>query len=301
MVTGTPAWSSFDYAKVAMVDMHVHMHTGERAAAGQAQREDARRMFGRSAEEPEDVLSLYQDLNAMAVVFDVDAQTTTGLSSSNDEVISAAQRSGGRLIPFGSTDPWKGKMAVDEAARCHAMGVRGMKFQPITQGFFPNERRFYPLWETCQELGLIVIFHSGTTAIGNGAPGGRGLHLKYGQPVPYIDDVAADFPRLVIIAAHPGWPWHAELLAVARQKGNVHIDLSGWAPRYWPEETVRYMNSVIPEKFLFGSDYPLLSPRRWLEGFANLQVKDKVRDMVLRTNAFRLLGLEEPGPERRPA
>jgi predicted TIM-barrel fold metal-dependent hydrolase len=134
--------------------------------------------------------------------------------------------------------------------------------------------------------------HTGTTGIGAGAPGGRGLKLSYGRPVPAVDDVAADFPRLTIIAAHFAWPWHLELLAVARHKGNVYIDLSGWAPRYFPAEVIQYCNSVIPDKFLFGSDFPLLSPDRWLDEFGKLDLKDEVREKVLYRNACRILDLD---------
>ncbi len=276
----------------AMVDVHVHVHTGDRRHQRLAQSEDAGRLFQSEAPRgPDEVLALYRQLDGMAVVFDVDAETSTGLRISNDEIADLVGRSGGRLIGFGSVDPWKGRAAVKEVERCRALGMKGMKFQPITQAFSPNEPRFSPIWEACQGLGLITLFHAGTTAIGNGAPGGRGLHLKYGRPIPALDDVAAGFPDLTIIAAHPGWPWHMELLAVARHKGNVYIDLSGWAPRYWPAETVQYMNSVMPEKFLFGSDYPLFHPRRWLDEFAQLSVKEGVREQVLRTNALRLLGL----------
>jgi predicted TIM-barrel fold metal-dependent hydrolase len=282
----------FQARDAAVVDVHVHVHTGDRRRERLAQSEDARRLFGSGAAHgPDEVLTLYQQLGGMAVVFDVDAETSTGQKISNDEIAELVARSGGRLVGFGSVDPWKGRAAVKEVERCHKLGMKGMKFQPITQAFFANEPRFSPIWDACQGLGLIVIFHTGTTAIGNGAPGGRGLHLKYGRPIPALDDVAAWFPDLTIIAAHPGWPWHTELLAVARHKGNVYIDLSGWAPRYWPAETVQYLNSVMPEKFLFGSDYPLFHPRRWLDEFAQLSVKDGVREKVLRTNALGLLRL----------
>jgi predicted TIM-barrel fold metal-dependent hydrolase len=114
------------------------------------------------------------------------------------------------------------------------------------------------------------------------------------MPVPNIDDVAADFPNLTIIAAHFSWPWHLDLLAVARHKGNVYIDLSGWAPKYIPAEVLRDCNSVIPNKFLFGTDFPLLDPDRWLKEWAELDIKDKVRPMVMYENACRILGVD-PG------
>ena len=110
-----------------------------------------------------------------------------------------------------------------------------MKFQQATQAFGPSNSRFFPIYEACVRLNLPVIFHTGTTAIYAGTPGGGGLLLEYCRPVPYIDRVAAWYPELRIIMAHPAWPWHDEQLAVMRHKGNVYMDLSGWAPKYFPE------------------------------------------------------------------
>ncbi len=279
-------------AKLRAIDCHVHVRTGERARVQEEQVRDAEKLFGAKQEEEGDVLEYYRTRQMMAIVFDVDAETSTGIKISNDEIAALVKRSDGLLIGFASVDPWKGVAAVKEIERCYQMGLKGLKVQPITQGFFLNDRRFYPIWDVCQSLGLPVLVHTGTTAIGAGSPGGRGLRLKYGQPIPALDDVAADFPRLTIIAAHPGWPWHLELLAVARHKGNVYIDLSGWAPKYLPEEVVKYLNSVIPEKFLFGSDFPLLKPDRWLTEFSALPVKEEVRRMVLYENACRIFGLD---------
>jgi predicted TIM-barrel fold metal-dependent hydrolase len=228
----------------------------------------------------------------MAVVFDVDAETASGERMRNDEIVELVARADGRFIGFASVDPWKGRAAVREIERCAELGLRGLKVQPITQAFALNDPRFYPIWDACQSLGLPILVHTGTTGIGAGAPGGRGLKLHYGRPVPAVDDVAADFPRLTIIAAHFAWPWHLELLAVARHKGNVYVDLSGWAPRYFPSEVVQYCNSVIPEKFVFGSDFPLLSPDRWMKEFATLDLKAGVREKVLYENACRILDLD---------
>jgi uncharacterized protein len=203
-------------------------------------------------------------------------------------------RSGDGLIGFASVDPWKGRAAVRELERCAELGLRGLKVQPITQAFWLNDSRFRPIWEACVSLGFPVIIHTGTTAIGAGAPGGRGLRLKYGHPLPALDDLAADFPKLNLIAAHFAWPWHMDLLAIARHKGNVYIDLSGWAPRYIPAEVLQYANSVMPEKFLFGSDFPLFSPDRWLAEFETLELKDHVRPKIMYENACGILGID-PG------
>ncbi|NNN18448.1 MAG: amidohydrolase [Acidimicrobiaceae bacterium] len=291
MKTQLASSSQIDYSQIEIVDVHAHVHTGDRKTQAQDRNEDAKRLFGTPKEAPKEISDVYKDLNGIAVIFDVDAETTTGLKISNDEVAILANQSQGRLIGFGSVDPRKGDAALTEIERCKSLGMTGMKFQPITQRFSPGKKRYYPLWELCESLGLIVIFHTGITAIGNGSPGGRGLQLKYGRPFPAMDDIAAEFRDLTIIAAHPGWPWHEELVAVARHKGNVYIDLSGWSPKYFPETTIRYMNSVIPEKFLFGSDFPLFPPRRWLDEFGQLNLKDEVRSKVLRDNALRILGL----------
>ena len=138
------------------------------------------------------------------------------------------------------------------------------------------------------EAGLIALFHSGTTGIGAGMPGGGGVRLKYSNPMA-VDDVAADFPELDIILAHPSFPWQDEALAIAVHKPNVYIDLSGWSPKYFPENLIRYTNSQLRHKMLFGSDYPLITPDRWLSDFAKLPIKDEVRPLVLKENAARWL------------
>jgi predicted TIM-barrel fold metal-dependent hydrolase len=194
------------------------------------------------------------------------------------------------LIPFASVDPHKGKAGIREAKRYIEQGVKGFKFHPNTQEFWPNDRAFYPLYEVIAEAGLIALFHSGQTGIGAGMPGGGGIRLKYSNPMA-VDDVAADFPDMDIILAHPSFPWQEEALAVATHKPNVYIDLSGWSPKYFPEILVRYVNGLLKHKMLFGSDFPLITPDRWLSDFEKLPIKDEVRPLVLKENAVRLLGL----------
>jgi hypothetical protein len=273
------------------LDIHAHVRTGERRQVGATHR-DAEKLFGSGDLRQADPVPFYQERDLMAVVFDVDTETANGERMSNDEIVTLVGRSEGSLIGFATVDPWKGRAAIRELERCVEMGMRGLKVQPITQAFWLHDERFRPVWDACQSLGLPVLIHMGTTAIGAGSPGGRGFQLKYGKPVPALDDVAAAFPNLNLIAAHFAWPWHLELLAVARHKGNVHVDLSGWAPKYIPPEVIRYCNSVMPEKFLFGTDFPLFNPDRWLAEFAQLELKDGVRDMVMFENACRLLSVD---------
>ena len=133
----------------------------------------------------------------------------------------SAAEHGDIAIPFASIDPARGKMGVREARRLiKDFGVRGFKFHPIIQGFAPNDHDVYPLYEVIAEAGLPALFHSGQTGIGAGMRGGGGLRLKYGNPL-FLDDVAADFPDLPIISAHPGVPWQDEQLSVALHKPNV--------------------------------------------------------------------------------
>jgi uncharacterized protein len=226
------------------------------------------------------------------VIFTIDDEAGLGRRRiPNEEIAEVAAANADVLIPFASIDPHKGKLGVREARRLvEEHGVRGFKFHPNTQAFWPNDRDFYPLYELIAEAGLIALFHSGQTGFGAGMPGGGGIRLKYSNPM-CIDDVAADFPKLKIILAHPSFPWQDEALAVATHKPNVYIDLSGWSPKYFPEILVRYTNTLLKDRMLFGSDFPLITPDRWLADFEKLPIREDVRPLVLKENAARLLGL----------
>ncbi|WP_446750654.1 amidohydrolase family protein [Streptomyces sp. WZ-12] len=238
----------------------------------------------------------YRERRMAAVVFTVDAEHATGTAPvPNEEVAEAAAAHPDVLIPFASVDPFRGRAGIRRARRLvEEHGVRGFKFHPSIQGFYPNDRLAYGLYEVIEETGCIALFHTGQTGIGAGLPGGGGIRLKYSNPL-HVDDVAADFPHLKIILAHPSFPWQDEALAVATHKPGVHIDLSGWSPKYFPPQLVRYANSLLQDKVLFGSDYPVLTPDRWLADFADLPIKDEVRPKILKTNAARLLGLTGAG------
>jgi predicted TIM-barrel fold metal-dependent hydrolase len=234
----------------------------------------------------------YRERRIAAVVFTVDAETATGHPPiRNEEVAAACAEHADILIPFASVDPRKGQAAVRQARRLVAEhGVRGFKFHPSLQGFHPNDRLAYPLYEAIAEAQVPALFHSGQTGIGAGVPGGAGIRLKYSNPMD-VDDVAADFPDLTIILAHPSFPWQDEALAVATHKPNVHIDLSGWSPKYFPPQLVRYANTLLRDRVLFGSDYPAITPDRWLADFADLDIRPEVRPLILKDNAARVLGL----------
>jgi len=234
----------------------------------------------------------YRTQNIAAVIFPVDAERETGYRRySNDEVLELVAENSDVMIPFASIDPWKGKIGVREARRLiREHKVMGFKFHPTMQGFWPNDRMAYPLYEVLQDDGCIALFHTGQTGVGSGMPGGNGMRLKYSNPMA-VDDVAVDFPDLKIILAHPSFPWQEEALAVAIHKPNVYIDLSGWSPKYFPPILVRYANTLLKHKMLFGSDWPMIAPEAWLDAFDKADFRDEVRPLILKENAMRLLGI----------
>lgn len=240
----------------------------------------------------DDLAQYYRDRSMAAVVFTVDARTAMGVvPNSSAEIAEGAARNADVLIPFGSVDPRTGSAAIELArALFHDHGVRGFKFHPTVQAFDPSDERYYPLWEAIQDLGVPVVVHTGQTGVGAGLPGGYGLKLRYSNPM-LMDDVAADFPALTVILAHPSVPWQDEALSMAAHKANVFIDLSGWSPTYFSPSLVRQAGSILQDKMLFGSDYPALTPDRWLDDFSRLEIKDAVRPKILKHNAVRLLGL----------
>ena len=282
----------------SLVAIDVHVHAERNAAEPQDPVTEellaaASSYFGSAPNQPtaQDVADYYRERNILAVVFTVDDEAGMGRRRlGNQEVLDAARANPDVMIPFASVDPHKGKLGVREAHEWIDAGARGFKFHPNTQAFWPNDRAFYPLYEVIADAGLIALFHSGTTGIGAGMPGGGGVHLKYSNPM-CIDDVAADLPDLDIILAHPSFPWQEEALAIAVHKPNVYIDLSGWSPKYFPPILIQYANTRLRHKMLFGSDFPLLTPDRWLADFEQLPIKDEVRPLVLKENAAKLLGL----------
>ncbi|HEY0357386.1 MAG TPA: 4-hydroxyphenyl-beta-ketoacyl-CoA hydrolase [Mycobacteriales bacterium] len=234
----------------------------------------------------------YRQRRMAAVVFTVDTTSATGHPAlSSEDIADAAAAHPDVLIPFGSVDPHAGAAAVGRAWRLvKEHGVRGFKFHPSLQAFEPNDRRFYPLYDQLQELGVPALFHTGQTGIGAGLPGGRGIKLRYSDPM-LLDDVAADFPGLTIVLAHPSVPWQDEAISIATHKANVYIDLSGWSPKYFPPQLVRAANTLLRRKVLFGSDFPVLTPDRWLADFEALEIRPEVRPLILKDNAVRMLNL----------
>ncbi len=288
---------SIDLERIVAIDVHTHAEIGRGGEDGLRPewRQAAAAYFGEAGlPTADDVAAYYRERNMAAVVFTVDAETVTGRPAvPNEEIAEVAAANADVLIPFGSVDPHRPD-AVERVRRLiEEHGVRGFKFHPNIQAFFPNDESVYPLYEAIEAAGLPALFHSGHSGIGSGLPGGGGIRLKYSNPL-HVDDVAADFPELKIVLAHPSFPWQDEAISVALHKRQVYIDLSGWSPKYFPPQLVQYANTLLRDRVLFGSDYPMITPDRWLADFEEAPFKDEVRPLVLKENAARLLGLDRP-------
>ena len=285
-----------DVKALTAIDVHVHVEQDEHGRFSLDQELlDASAKYFKSGEDRAPLLAViaerYRSLNMAAVVFTVDATTATGHAAiSSAEVADAAREFSDVLIPFGSVDPHSASALETARGLVEDHGVRGFKFHPSLQDFRPNTPEYYRLYELLESLDVPVIFHTGQTGIGAGLPGGRGIKLALSDPL-LLDEVAADFPGLTLILAHAGMPWYENAMAIATHKSNVFIDLSGWSPKYFPAGLLRAASSYLREKFLFGSDFPVITPERWLRDFEGLDFADEVRPLILRDNAARVLRL----------
>jgi predicted TIM-barrel fold metal-dependent hydrolase len=279
-----------------LVAIDVHTHAWKSALAVDQGMSESQEAMGRyfrytpqHATVPE-MAAYYRKLKMAFVVFTVDVLGKKG-NITNEEIAELAHKNADVAIPFASIDPHRGAEGVSLAKKLiKEHRVKGFKFHPSQQAFFPNDKLAYPLYEVIAEAKLPALFHTGQTGVGAGTRGGGGLRLKYAQPM-YIDDVAVDFPDMPIIMAHPSFPWQEEALSVATHKPQVYIDLSGWSPKYFPPILVQYANTLLKDKILFGSDYPVMTPERWIEDFDKLQIKPEVRPLIMKENAAKLLKL----------
>jgi uncharacterized protein len=280
---------------IRAVDLHVHLPTVEWLDGSMGPYREAAARYFRSdvhVRSVDEVAVEYAQEQVFGILLAWDAQTATGRPPlPNDVVAAIVKRHPRRFAFFASVDPWKPD-AVQELERAVTdLGAIGAKFHPSLQDFYPSDERHFPLWQKAAELGIPCLFHTGTSGIGAGEPGGQGIKLDPARPI-HLDVVAARFPGLLIIAAHFGWPWHMELIAMALHKSNFYIELSGWSPRYYPAELVREIGGRLQDRTLFGSDYPFIKPARVLDELDALDLKPEAKVKILRENAARLLKLQ---------
>ena len=280
-----------------LVAIDVHTHAWKSALRVDDAPTDSQEAMGRYFRyQPQhqtvpEMAEMYRKLKMAFVVFTVDGEKGASRKVTNEEIAELAHQHADVAIPFASINPHRGKVGVEQAKKLISeYKVKGFKFHPSVQEFSPNDRVAYPLYEVIAEAKLPALFHTGQTGVGAGTPGGGGIRLKYSNPM-LVDDVAADFPDMPIILAHPSFPWQEEALSVATHKPQVYIDLSGWSPKYFPPILVQYANTLLKDKILFGSDYPVIDPQRWVAEFEKLPIKPEVRPLIMKVNAARLLKL----------
>jgi uncharacterized protein len=279
------------------IDCHVHLPTPDWLDGSMAGYVEAAEAYFRSPVRRATLAELagkYRELGVRAVLLAWDAETATGRPRVPNETVAAACREYPDVFTgFGSVDPHKGEAAVAEVAAIAALGLRGVKFHPSLQAFAPDDPAYWPVFAACEQYGLVALFHTGTSGIGARQPGGQGIRLDYARPI-RLDAVAAAYPGLTVIAAHFGWPWHLELIAMALHKTNIYIDISGWSPRRIPPELIHELRGRLSGQFVWGSDYPFISPERCLTELGALGLPGDVLQKILYANAAQVLGLSEP-------
>ena len=240
----------------------------------------------------DEVVREFTGAGVEACLVALDLETTIGTRPvGNDYVHAMWKRHPERILQcWGALEPSK-KDVLDEANKAIThLGFIGFHFHPIMQHFAVDERRYYPLFELISSLGAAVMIDVGTTGMGAGMPGGHGAIIRHAHPAS-IDRLAADFPDLKIVMAHPGWPWVEETTAVALHKGNVYWEMSGWAPKYFPGNLKVDMRGRLQDKIMFGSDYPSMPYARILTEWKELGYSDAVMEKIFHANAERILGL----------
>lgn len=276
------------------IDIHVHPPVEEFLHGPfKPYLEQLAEYFGRPLEvmTTGEIADYYRQLDGKAVILAWSAQTATGNPPfRNETVADMVAEAPDVFVGFGSIDPHRGSAAVAAVHRAARRGLKGLKFHPSAQAFTPSDREFYPIFAAAEEHGLVVLSHTGFTGLGAGTPGGMGIRQQHAHPM-HLDEIAATFPNLQIVMAHPSWPWQSDALAVAQHKTNVWIDLSGWSPKYMSEELLGAVRRTLSDRTLFGTDFPFITPERWLEDWDGLGMPDDLTRKVLHDNAARLLGL----------
>jgi hypothetical protein len=301
MTTGNVAGiiTPMDIDSLVAIDVHTHVHRSVSAPPvkpGDNEQLAAMAAYFKTAAASftvDDLAAYYRERKMAAVAFTIDVkdQPRDPARATPEEIAERAREHADVIIPFGSVDPHRGAEAVTMAKRqIEEYGVKGFKFHPSSQAFLPNDRMAYPVYEVIEAAGLPALFHTGQTGAGAGTRAGGGIRLKYSNPI-HLDDVAVDFPDMPIILAHPSFPWQEEALSVATHKPQVYIDLSGWSPKYFPPILVQYANTLLKDKVLFGTDFPVLTPERWMADFDKIAIRDEVKPGIFKHNAARLLGL----------
>jgi predicted TIM-barrel fold metal-dependent hydrolase len=274
------------------IDVHVHPSTrGLDTHACNYFRRDLNEI-PRTEDELADVF-IRQDVKALLIGWHP-STVQEGMRNTNDHVIDLATRYpnafAGILASLDTDAPNLDEVANYAAGMLKSPTVKGFKFHPPDQGFYPNDRKYYGIWDVLQAGGKPAMFHVGFTVLGANTDGGSGIALDYGRPI-HLDTLARDFPRMTIIAAHPGWPWQEELIGVITHKKNVYVDTSGYLAEQLPEIFLKAIGGRLQDKALFGTDFPYVDLEKALVSFDKVNFKDTVKEKILCANAKALFKL----------
>ena len=239
-----------------------------------------------------EVISEFTAAGVEACLVALDLESTVGTPPCGNEYVHGMwKRNEGRIIQcWGTVDPFKDTAIAEAKHAVEELGLMGFHFHPIMQHFAVNEERFYPLFETINALKVPIMLDVGTTGMGAGMPGGMGAIIRHAHPLS-VDQLAADFPDLKIICAHPGWPWIDEMTAIALHKGNVYWEMSGWAPKYLPDGIKRDIKGRLKDKIMFGSDYPSMPYERLFREWDEIGYTVDILEKFYHRNAEEILGL----------
>ena len=277
------------------VDLHAYPGTAEWIASQGPYAEALGAYWKKpwTAQAEEDVAADFRAHGIQAVLVALDIESVTGAPPcSSSAVAGMRDRHPDVFIQaWGTVDPLRGEQAIAEAERAVAEDhVLGFHFHPIIGRYSVDDPALAPLFDALSGMGVPVMIDVGTTGMGAGMPGGNGTQLRCAHPLA-VDQLAAAFPGLTIIAAHPGWPWVEDMTAVALHKGNVYWELSGWAPKHYPASLRTDIRGRLQDKIMFGSDYPSLPLSRLLQEWDALGYREEIMHKVFHDNAERVLGL----------
>ncbi len=203
----------------------------------------------------------------------------------HDEVAACVKCHPDRLVGVASANLYRPMEAVRELRRCvNELGFKALRIVPWLWNLPPNDRRYYPLYAECCELGIPFCTQVGHT--------GPLCPSEPGRPIPYLDEVALDFPEMTIVAGHVGFPWTNEIISMARKYPNVYIDTSAYTIKRLPPEFIEYMRGSGRKKVLFGTNYPMITAEQCLEHLDLLGLEDDAKRMFLGDNARRVFGIE---------
>lgn len=212
-----------------------------------------------------------------------DLERMTGWRTTSEYIADVVQQTNGKLIGVAGIDPLRMNV-MPEIEKAMKLGLRGISLDPAATRVMPDDRRMYPIYEKCRDLGAMVFFTQGPAPT-------PGTYMKYGSPMS-IDEVATDFPEVNFICSHGCWPWAAEMIGVAWRHDNVYFETSIYhfmpgASMYWEAA-----NTVIPDKLLFATAHPFHPIKETVDRFLKLPLKEDVLEKVMYSNAARLLNLK---------